>query len=82
MRADECFTNGAFGERLTDLAWDLTGKNFRETLMRRSYITWFWEQPGNDPLDQGTWDRMLPTVHQTSSKVNIGYIKKANEELL
>lgn len=81
LRPDQCFTNEAFGQRLADLSWDLTGKNFRETFMRRSYIQWFWNQPGHDPLDQSTWDSLLPTVHQTSSKVNIGYIKKANEKL-
>jgi hypothetical protein len=81
LRNDQCFTNQAFGGRLADLAWDLTGKNFRETLMRRSFITWFWGQPENDPLDQSVWDKLLPRVHQTSSKVNLGYIKKRNEEL-
>ena len=77
----ECFTNSAFGGLLADMAWDLTGKNFTETLMRRSFITWFWEQPGNDPLNQATWDYLLPMVHQTSSSTNIGYIKQRSIEL-
>ena len=81
LATGDCFTNSAFGGHLADLAWGLTGKNFTETLMRRSFITWFWEQPGNDPLNQATWDALLPRVHQTSSSTNIGYIKKRSAEL-
>ena len=81
LATSDCFTNSAFGSHLADMAWSLTGKNFTETLMRRSFITWFWEQPGNDPLNQATWDALLPRVHQTSSSTNIGYIKKRSAEL-
>jgi hypothetical protein len=52
----KCFTNAAFGERLADLSHLLTGRNFTETLFRRSYITWFWKQPGNDPLKEEVWE--------------------------
>jgi hypothetical protein len=72
---------GAFGKLLADMAWDLTKKNFTETLMRRSFITWFWEQPGNDPLNLAVHNKLLPMVHQTSSTANLGYIKKRNEDL-
>ena len=70
-----CFTNPAFGERIADLAHLLTGKNFTETLFRRSYITWFWNQPGNNPLIENDWKRLLPSVHQNSKTTNLGYIK-------
>ena len=76
-----CFSNAAFGERLADISWDVTAKNFTETLMRRSYITWFWQQPGNSPLNTATWDKLLPSVHQNSKDANLGYIKEANLEL-
>ena len=76
-----CFSNAAFGERLADISWDITAKNFTETLMRRSYITWFWQQPGNSPLNTATWDKLLPSVHQNSKDANLGYIKEANLEL-
>lgn len=77
---DVCFNNSAFGERLADLSYDLTGKNFTETLMRRSYITWFWEQPGNSPLNEARWAELLPSVHQNSKSANLGYLKTFNEE--
>ena len=78
--AARCFSNSAFGERLADLAYDLTGKNFTETLFRRSYITWFWQQPSNSPLNTLTWERLLPSVHQNSKDASLGYIKGANTE--
>jgi len=81
LSTSDCYTNSAFGGHLADMAWSLTGKNFTETLMRRSFITWFWEQPKNDPLNQATWDALLPRVHQTSSSTNLGYIKKRSAEL-
>jgi hypothetical protein len=81
LAPSDCFTNGAFGKLLADMAWDLTKKNFTETLMRRSFITWFWEQPGNDPLNLAVHNKLLPMVHQTSSTANLGYIKKRNEDL-
>ena len=71
----KCFTNQSFGERLADLSHLLTGKNFTETLFRRSYITWFWKQPGNDPLKEEVWAKLLPSVHQNSKSANLGYIK-------
>ena len=71
----KCFTNQAFGERLADLAHLITGRNFTETLFRRSYITWFWRQPGNDPLKEEVWAKLLPSVHQNSKSANLGYIK-------
>jgi hypothetical protein len=74
-RKGKCFTNPSFGERLADLAHLLTGKNFTETLFRRSYITWFWKQPGNDPLKEEVWAKLLPSVHQNSKSANLGYIK-------
>jgi hypothetical protein len=75
-----CFNNSAFGERLADLSYDITGKNFTETLMRRSYITWFWKQPGNSPLNEAKWSELLPSVHQNSKSANLGYLKGYNEE--
>ena len=74
-KGGKCFTNPSFGERLADLAHLLTGKNFTETLFRRSYITWFWKQPGNDPLKEEVWAKLLPSVHQNSKSANLGYIK-------
>lgn len=54
----------------------LTGKNFTETLFRRSYITWFWKRAGNNPLKEEDWQRrLLPSVHQNSKSANLGYIK-------
>ena len=73
--SSKCFTNPSFGERLADLAHLLTGKNFTETLFRRSYITWFWKQQGNDPLKEEVWAKLLPSVHQNSKSANLGYIK-------
>lgn len=78
---DVCFENSSFGDRLATLSHLLTGKNFTETLMRRSYITWFWKQPGNDPLNEQHWKRLLPNVHQNSKSANLGYIKEYNEEI-
>jgi hypothetical protein len=78
--ADVCFNNTSFGERLADLSYDLTGKNYTETLMRRSYITWFWQQPGNSPLNEARWAQLLPSVHQNSKSANLGYLKTFNEE--
>jgi hypothetical protein len=81
MKAMNCFNNSAFGERLADISWELTGLNFTETLMRRSYITWFWTTTDaagklvNDPLDTTVWDVLLPSVHQNSKDANLGYIK-------
>ena len=77
---DNCFTNTAFGERVADLSHLLTGRNFTETLFRRSYITWFWKQPWNDPLKEDHWKRLLPSVHQNSKSANLGYIKDAYDE--
>ncbi len=77
---DNCFTNTAFGERVADLSHLLTGRNFTETLFRRSYITWFWKQPWNDPLKEDDWKRLLPSVHQNSKSANLGYIKDAYDE--
>ena len=71
----KCFTNQSFGERIADLAHLLTGLNFTETLFRRSYISWFWRQPGNDPLKEDVWSKLLPSVHQNSKSANLGYIK-------
>lgn len=76
-----CFENNSFGERLAMISHLLTEKNFTETLMRRSYIAWFWKQAGNDPLNEQHWKRLLPNVHQTSKNANLGYIKEYNEEL-
>jgi hypothetical protein len=81
-----CFNNTAFGERLADLAWDLVRKNFTETLMRRSYITWFWTNTDakgrlvNNPLNTTVWDKLLPSVHQNSKDANLGYIKGVLDE--
>jgi hypothetical protein len=74
-----CFSNGAFGERLADFAWDLTGKNFTETLMRRSYITNYWKS--HSALKEYNWTRLLVSVHQTSKSANLGYIKDYDKEL-
>ena len=79
LKQMNCFNNSAFGERLADISWELTGKNFTETLMRRSYITWFWTQTDkhgellNNPLDTTVWDVLLPSVHQNSKDANLGY---------
>ena len=81
VKAMNCFSNSALGERLADLAWDLVRKNFTETLMRRSYITWFWTNTDakgrlvNDPLNTDVWNKLLPSVHQNSKDANLGYIK-------
>lgn len=81
IKAMNCFSNSALGERLADLAWDLVRKNFTETLMRRSYITWFWTNTDakgrlvNDPLNTDVWNKLLPSVHQNSKDANLGYIK-------
>ena len=81
LKAMNCFNNSAFGERLADMSWELTGLNFTETLMRRSYITWFWTTTDasgklvNDSLDTTVWDVLLPSVHQNSKDANLGYIK-------
>lgn len=85
-KAMNCFNNTAFGERLADLAWDLVRKNFTETLMRRSYITWFWTNTDakgklvNNPLNTTVWDKLLPSVHQNSKDANLGYIKGVLDE--
>jgi hypothetical protein len=81
-----CFNNTSCGERLADLAWDLTRRNFTETLMRRSYITWFWtitDAKGNlvnSPLNTDVWNKLLPSVHQNSKDANLGYIKGVLDE--
>ena len=85
-KAMNCFNNNAFGERLADLAWDVVRKNFTETLMRRSYITWFWTNTDkngvlvNNPLNTDVWNKLLPSVHQNSKDANLGYIKGVLEE--
>ena len=86
LRVDEegktqCFENNSFGERLANLSHLLTAKNFTETLMRRSYISWFWRQRGNDALNEQHWKRLLPNIHQNSKSANLGYIKEYNEEI-
>lgn len=73
-----CFSNGAFGERLADFAWDLTGRNFTETLMRRSYITNYWST--HNALKEYNWTSLLQSVHQTSKSANLGYIKSYDDE--
>jgi hypothetical protein len=81
LNPNRCFKNVDFGDRLTDLSYDLTRKSFRDQLMRRSYIRWFWRpEGGKNPLDNAIWEKFLPTVHQSSEKVNRGYIKNANKE--
>ena len=77
----QCFENNSFGERLANLSHLLTGKNFTETLMRRSFISWFWRQKGNDALNEQHWKRLLPNIHQNSKSANLGYIKEYNEEI-
>jgi hypothetical protein len=74
-----CFSNGAFGERIADLSWDLTGKNFTETLMRRSYITSYWKT--HSALKEYNWTGLLQSVHQTSKSANLGYLKDYDEAL-
>lgn len=77
----QCFENNSFGERLANLSHLLTNKNFTETLMRRSFISWFWKQKGNDALNEQHWKRLLPNIHQNSKSANLGYIKEYNEEI-